>query len=56
MSNFIKIGERYINTEQIVTISNDGKLYQIRMSNGDFYRTEMTSANKKLIQAILKGE
>ncbi len=53
---FIKLGERHINVEQIVTITNDGKMYQIRMSNGDFYRAEMTSANKKLIKEILSAD
>lgn len=51
---FIKLNEKHINTEQIVSISEDDKYYHIRMSNGDAYRVDK-KANKKLIQRILKG-
>lgn len=52
---FIKINERHINTEQIVSISEDDKYYHIRMSNADAYRVEK-KANKKLIQGILSNK
>lgn len=50
---FIKINQRHINIEQIVTITNDGKFYQLRMSNGDLYRMEINKANKKMIDGVL---
>lgn len=49
---FIKLGERHINTEQIVSISEDDNYYYVRMSNADAYRVDKKS-NKKLIQGIL---
>lgn len=52
---FIKLNERHINTEQIVSISEDEKYYHIRMSNADDYRIEK-KANKKLIQGILSNK
>ena len=52
---FIKLNERHINTEQIVSISEDDKYYLIRMSNADAYRVEK-KANKKLIQGILSNK
>ena len=53
---FIKIGERHINIEQIVTITSDGKMYQIRMANGDCYRADMSKVNKKLIDEVLNAD
>lgn len=53
---FIKVNERHINIEQIVTISNDGKFYQLRMSNGDLYRMEMNKVNKKVIDGVLNED
>ena len=52
---FIKLNERHINTEQIVSISEDDKYYLIRMSNADAYRVDK-KANKKLIQCILSNK
>lgn len=49
---FIKLNERHINTEQIVSISEDDKYYLIRMSNADAYRVEKKE-NKKLIDEVL---
>jgi hypothetical protein len=48
----IKLNERHINTEQIVSISEDDKYYHIRMSNADEYRLDK-KANKKLIDEVL---
>ena len=52
---FIKLNERHINTEQIVSISEDDKYYHIRMSNADAYRVEK-KANKKLIEEVLNAD
>lgn len=52
---FIKINERHINTEQIVSISEDDKYYHIRMSNADDYRVD-NKANKKLIDGVLNAD
>lgn len=51
---FIKLNERHINTEQIVSISEDDKYYNIRMSNADDYRVDK-KANKKLIDGVLNA-
>lgn len=52
---FIKTDERYINTEQIVSISEDSLVYILRMSNADVYRLEK-KANKKLIEGVLNAD
>lgn len=52
---FIKLNDKHINVEHIVSISEDDKYYYIRLSNADAYRLEK-KANKKLIQGILKGD
>lgn len=52
---FIKLGERYINPEQIVSITSDGKFYFVRMSNADNYRVEYNKPNKKLIDGVLNA-
>lgn len=55
MSNFIKIGDKYINTDQIVSITQDLKYYYLRMSNVDLYRVDVNKANTKLIQGVLNA-
>jgi hypothetical protein len=52
---FIKLNERHINTEQIVSISEDEKCYNVRMSNADEYRLDK-KANKKLIEGLLNAD
>lgn len=59
MANFIKIGERNVNTEQIVSITlennYDIECYIIRMSNADSYRVRVDKESKKLIQGVLNA-
>lgn len=50
---FIKLNERHINTEQIVSISEDDKCYHIRMSNADEYRIRIDKDSEKLIAEVL---
>ena len=49
---FVKLNDRHINTEHIVSVSEDDNYYYVRMSNADAYRVDKKS-NKKLIQGIL---
>ena len=54
--NFVKLGERYINTEQIASLTIDGEYYNIRMSNADFYLVKIDKNSKKLMEGILNAE
>jgi hypothetical protein len=56
MSKFIKIGERFINPEQIVSIISDGKLFTISLSNGAIHKAEVNKQNKKIVLDILSGK
>lgn len=44
---FIKINERLINAEHIVSVSEDERYYYMRMSNADEYRFE--KLDKKIV-------
>ena len=50
---YIKVGKRYVNTEQIVCIYEDNGFYEIRMSNADFYSLQIDKESEKLINEVL---
>ena len=50
---FIKVGNRYVNTEHIVCVYEEDGFYYIRMSNADYYPLEITKENKKFINEVL---
>lgn len=50
---FIKINERYLNTEHIAYIYEDNGFYNIRMSNADFIYLKIDKESKKLINEVL---
>lgn len=52
---FIKVNERHINTEQIVSIGEDENVYVLRMSNADAYRLEKKKY-KKIIEELLNAD
>jgi hypothetical protein len=61
MANFINIKDiilndyRNINTEQIVSIRENGYVFELRMSNGDCY-TISADKYKELIQRIINDK
>lgn len=50
---FVKINERQINIEQIVSISELNGFYSIRMANADEYRIRIDKDSEKLIAEVL---
>lgn len=52
---FIKTEERSINTEQIVSLSEDDKCCVLRMSNCDVYRLDKKKY-KKTIEGLLNAD
>ena len=52
---FIKIKDRHINIEQIVSITSDTWFFYIRMSNADEYKIEVNKLNEKKIKEVLSA-
>lgn len=52
---FIKIKDRHINIEQIVSITSDTWFFYIRMSNADEYKLEVNKLNEKKIKEVLSA-
>lgn len=50
---FIKLNERHINIEQIVSIRKELGFYCVRMSNADEYMIEANKNGKKIIDNLL---
>ena len=53
---FIKINDRNINAEQIVSISEFNGFYNIRMANADEYRIQATDDNKKMVEELINAD
>ena len=53
---FIKLEDRQINVEQIVSIEEQFSYYYIRMSNADCYRIEKTASNVKKVEELLNAD